>query len=225
MLTLMLMLLPLADEGDKASLRYLKPAGDRWTLESHVEREKTAAGGLVYRSRTERGATRMTLEIHYDGKGKVKSGSATLVTGDDKSTARLTIADGSARLEAGQRKETHKVDNPIVTTAPDWSDILELVRRYDARKKGKQEFPGLWIHPTKKTLNLTFTIEPLGVDMIEVAGKPVKLERYRIRLRSGAYLVWADADRTVYKLMSDRKGASPVVLDGMEKATRALGPQ
>src|SRR5262249_35610477 len=110
----------------------------------------------------------------------------------------------------------------VVTTAPDWSDIFQVIRRYDQGKGGKQTFAGLWIHPTKDVRQLTFTVEPLGEDDIVVAGKKLTLQRYRVQLRSGAYLVWADKTGRVVRLMPPGKPGAAVVLEGYEKATSGL---
>jgi hypothetical protein len=112
--------------------------------------------------------------------------------------------------------------NPVVTTAPDWSDIFELVRRYDAGKGGKQEFPGLWFHPTRPLRQLTFSVERVGDDRVKIKDGGQKLGRYRVTLRSGGYLVWARADGRVCKILPGGGRAVPVVLEGYEEATSRL---
>jgi hypothetical protein len=42
-------------------------------------------------------------------------------------------------------------------------------------------------------------------------------------LRSGEYLVWAQPEGIVCRIVSRRAGAAPVVLQGYEEATRRLG--
>ena len=115
--------------------------------------------------------------------------------------------------------------DPIVTTAPDWSDIFQLVRRYDGKKGGKQEFTGLWIHPMRDHLILKFRIEHIGGTAVRAAGRKIALDQYRIRLRSGDYLTWADADGRVYKLFPAGQPKAVVVLEGFEEATAKLGLQ
>src|SRR5262249_9186951 len=115
--------------------------------------------------------------------------------------------------------------DPIVTTAPDWSDIFQLVRRYDGKKGGRQEFTGLWIHPVRDHLVLKFRIERVGEDTIRFRDRHVVLDRHRIRLRSGDYLTWADADGRVYKLFPAGQPKAVVVLEGFEEAANKLGLQ
>src|SRR5262249_40942817 len=110
----------------------------------------------------------------------------------------------------------------VVTTAPDWSDVFSVVRRYDQGKGGKQTFAGLWIHPTQDVRQLSFTVEAEKDEASEAEGKKVPLKRLRVTLRSGAYLVWADAAGKVYLLMPPGKPASAVILEGCEKATSGL---
>jgi hypothetical protein len=69
---------------------------------------------------------------------------------------------------------------------------------------------------------LTFTVERVGHDTVRKGAAELRLDRYRIRLRSGDYFAWADADRRDYKLLPLPARASPVVLEGYEEATRRL---
>jgi len=71
-------------------------------------------------------------------------------------------------------------------------------------------------------LLLTFTIERLGQDTVTVGERKLSLDRYRVRLRSGDYLVWADATGRTVRLYPAGKPAAFVVLEGFEDATREL---
>lgn len=218
-LTLACCLLPAAEPEQTNTLRYLRPAGDKFAEESLV---LTAAhrNGTIYISRTDRGAEKMTLSLFFDKEGRLTTAQALQETAAGTKDARLEFDGAQAHLKRGDKTESFQVaGDPIVTTAPDWSDIFQLVRRYDKNKQGRQEFPGLWIHPVKPMLRLTFAIERIGGDTIKVGGQPVMLDRYRIRLRSGEYLAWADATGRVYKLTPPG-----IVLEGHEEATRALVP-
>jgi hypothetical protein len=113
---------------------------------------------------------------------------------------------------------------PIVTTAPDWSDIFQLVRNYDRRRGGKQTVPGLWIHPSKPHQLIDFTIDRTGEDALMLKDRKLRVDRYRITLRSGDYTAWADQAGLVYKLAPARKPDEFVVLEGYEDATRNLTP-
>jgi hypothetical protein len=51
-------------------LRYLKPAGGRYVLESEVTRT-TTENGSTYVSRTVRGPETLTLTVYRDSKGRI----------------------------------------------------------------------------------------------------------------------------------------------------------
>lgn len=220
---ILMVLVPLCafpDADKPQTLRYLRPAGDKFVLESELSISAT-----TYVSLTNRVAQRMTLTLRRTKNGPITEAEAILETKESKQRVVLQLEGRKGRLTRdGKVEELDTPADPVVTTAPDWSDIFLLVHRYDADKGGAQEFPGLWIHPTKDTLKLTFTIEHVGQDTIRAMDKPLKLDRYRIRLRSGNYLAWADRARTVYKLMPANPKSAPVVLEGFEESTRGLGP-
>jgi hypothetical protein len=226
-----LALLPAAEPEKPAPLRYLRPEMGKFVLESEVTVTR-GDGGTVYVSRTERPNEKMTLTLRLDGDGRLRSAEA-LREAANKRRAVLTLRGG----KRGDLKRDGTTDfyddlppDPVVTTAPDWSDIFQLVRRYDAAKGGKQEFAGLWIHPVEAMRRLTFTVERLKTDPVTVKDpttkkdEELKLERYQVKLRSGDYLVWADPSGRVVKLMGAGPKGTPVVLEGFEEATRALGP-
>jgi hypothetical protein len=209
-------------EADKESLRYVKPVGGRYVLESEVT-TTTTPKGLTYVSRTVRGPETLTLTIHRDREGRVVSAEVVQKTAGELKSATLNLDGGKAKLKRGGTTDLLKVaGDPVVTSAPDWSDVFELIRRYDARKGGKQEYPGLWIHPIKPPLLLTFAVERVGEDPVKGKGGEEKLRRFRVGLRSGSYTVWARADGRVCKILPAGAKAVPVVLEGYEDATRAL---
>src|SRR5262249_34849440 len=162
-----------------------------------------------------RGKETMTLTLRFAEKNRLLDAQAAHDTPRGRQTASLTWRDKKAVLRrAGDITEVLDKATPdrIVTTAPDWSDIIQLAARYERGRGGKQEFPGLWIHPTQPPRLLTFTIEHVGSDSIQVKDKEEKLARFRITLRSGAYLVWTDSGGQVIKLMVPGKPASAIVL-------------
>jgi hypothetical protein len=214
----------LAADGEKpATVRYLRPAQGKLVLESEVTRT-TTADGMTYVSRTDRGAEKMTLTLRHDKDGRLTSAEAVQESAAGKKSALLTLRGDKAELRRGDTTETLPAPAAlIVTTAPDWTDIFELVRRYDGKKAGKQEFAGLWIHPVQPTRQLTFTVERVGKDTAQVEGREVPLDRYAIRLRSGDYLAWGDRTGRVVRLIPAGKPAAAVVLEGFAEATRALG--
>lgn len=215
---------PAAEPEKPKPLRYLRMAKAQFTLESEITETRTAQGG-TFVSLTDRGTEKMTLTLHFNKDNRLTDAEALQETDKGKQSARLQIEGARARINrAGGVTDLLKVEgNPIVTTAPDWSDILQLARRYDLKKGGRQEFVGLWIHPTRAPLQLTFRVERVGGDTITSAEKKLALERFRIRLRSGDYLVWADMAGHVYKLMPAGKPDAAVVLEGFQEATQGLG--
>lgn len=213
----------IAAEPEKpTSLRYLRPAKAGLVLESEITHTPSAEG-FTYVSRTDRGTEKMTLTLRYDKKNQLIAAEALQEKDKEKKSALLTLDGEKGQLKRGDSTDSFKAPtNPIVTTAPDWTDIFEVARRYDAKKGGKQEFAGLWIHPVQPMLHLTFTIEPLSKDTIKVKDQERTLQRYKIRLRSGDYQVWADESGRVYKLFPAGKPAAFVVLEGYEEATKSL---
>ena len=193
-------LLAAAEVEKPKPLRYLRPEKNKFVLESEIT-ETRNQDGAIYVSLTDRGREKMTLTLRFDNDRHLKSAEAVQEAGESKHRALLTLKGTNAKLSKIKGiVEFQVAADPIVTTAPDWSDIFQLVRRYDGKKGGRQEFTGLWIHPVRDHLVLKFRIERVGETVIRAAGRKIALNEYRIRLRSGDYLAWADADRRVYKL-------------------------
>jgi hypothetical protein len=203
-------------------VRYLKLEGDRFVLESEVT-DSPSSSGSKYVSRTMRGPETMTLTIQRDKDGNVVGAEIVSLKGEVRKTASVDLRAEPAKIKRGGVTDLVKVPaNPVVTTAPDWSDVFELVRRYDAKKGGKQEFPGLWVHPSQPFLMPTFTIERSGVDGVKLKDETQELTRYLVGLRNASYKVWARADGRVCKILPEGDKAMPVVLEGYEEATRGL---
>jgi hypothetical protein len=217
-------LLPAADPAKPAPLRYLRPHKDGYVLESEVA-TTSSDDGTVVTSRSERPGETMTLTLHYDRAGKLTRAEA--VQGGTKKVVTLELGEkGTGTMKRGGLTDLLKdlPADPIVTTAPDWTDVFQLVRRYDAAKGGKQEFAGLWFHPVQGLETQTFTIERQGQDAVTVKSMEVKLTRYRIKLRSGDCAAWADGEGRVLRLQPLAAKATPVVLEGFEDATKGLKP-
>jgi hypothetical protein len=209
-------------KGSSTTLRYVRPSKEKFVLESRVTEFRTREG-LTYSSLTDRGSVKMTLTIRLDDRQQVRDAEAVLETSKGKQSASVVFKQKEAVLTRQGKSEILKVTpDVVVTTAPDWSDIFWVIRRYDRDKGGKQEFAGLWIHPVQATRQLTFTVEPEKDVTIEVDGKKLSLKRYRVTLRSGAYLVWADRTGRVVRLMPPGKPGAAVILAGYEKATADL---
>jgi hypothetical protein len=205
-------------------LQYVRSSGDKYVLESEVTHNKMA-GSFLYQSITHRPGEKMTLKLVWNEKHQLQSAQLEQETAQGKKTAEATFQKKMAVVKRpGQKDEQVAVatEPVLATTAPDWSDILIVLRRYDQKKGGKQEFAGLWFHPVKPSLSLTFTVEELGKDDITSDDKKLTLGRYRVHLRSGNYLVWADGQGQVYKLMPPGQPKAAVILKGQEKATLPL---
>jgi hypothetical protein len=214
-------LAPSADTSKSLKLRYVRLVDGELVTESTVTTTRTDKG-TTYVSVTERGDTQMTLTLRFNKDNRLTDAEAVLQRDKRKQTALLTLTPKRAMLKRGGTTDVFKVAaDPIVTTAPDWSDIFQLVNRYDAKKAGKQEFAGVWFHPTEQTLMPTFTIERVGKNQITVKDKKETLDRYRIQLRSGEYTAWANPSGVVVKLQ--QKG-TVVALEEYEEATRELRP-
>ncbi len=201
--------------------RYLKREGERFVLECEVTTTATP-DGPAYVSRTVRGTETMTLTVQRDRAGRVVRADLVHKRGEQSRAASLEVGGERAKIKRGGTTDFVKLpDNPVVTTAPDWSDVFELVRRHDAKKAGKQEFPGLWFHPAQPHLLLTFSVEMVGADTVKVRNEEQRLDRYQVGLRSGAYRVWAREGRVVKILPAGAKAVA-VVLEGYEEATQGL---
>jgi hypothetical protein len=212
-----------AADAEKTTLRYVKPAGEKFVLESEVT-TITDNDGHTYISKTTHGAETLTLTIRYDKKGQVVVAEAVLEKNKTTKSATVTFAPNEPPLvKRGGITDLPKAKpDAIVTTAPEWNEVFQLVQRYDAKKGGKQEFTGLWFHPELAPLTPTFTIEHVGTDKVTPKDKPVTLERYKVTLKSSDYMVWADTDGRVCKVLPKGEKAVPVVLEGFEEATKEL---
>jgi hypothetical protein len=205
-------------------LQYVRPAGDKYDLECEVALKKSF-GGFHYQSVTHRPKEKMKLTLVWDKHQRLQSAELEQATAQGKMTATVAFQDKAAIIKRPGKEAEHVafVEEPVLaTTAPDWSDIWIAMARYDQKKGGKQKFAGLWFHPVKPALSLTFTVELLGHDTIASAGQKLTLGRFRVHLRSGDYLVWASAKGKVYKLMPPGQPQSAVILKGQEEATLAL---
>jgi len=147
----------------------------------------------------------LTVEARYDNADRLIDAQVALRNGD---RVRAEVTDGRAKITADGR-EDQEVDVPagvIVTSAPDWSDAFRICRLWDRARGGRQEFPGLWIHPRQPTQRLTFSAEHVG--------REGNLDLLSIRLRgNSAYQASVDREGRMFKLT----GAGTVlVLEGIE---------
>jgi hypothetical protein len=223
-LTLMVAgLLPAAEPEKPAPLRYWRPAEEgKFELEAEVTGRGTA-GGITAVSTTPRDGGKMKVTVSYDAQGRLSGAEAALTTGKQTRKVTLTVQEGLALVKRGGVTDLFPVTgDTVVASDPDWSDVFRLVRRYDPVKGGRQKFAALWMHPVEPPEPLTLTIEQLGTNKVTVDDRTVELSRYRVHRRGGDCLVWADAAGFACKLLPAGPGATPVVLEGFEQATRDL---
>jgi hypothetical protein len=204
--------------------RYLRRAGARLVLESEVTEERRA-GEWKYQSITHRPAEEMKLVLSFDRDQHLQAAQLEHTTRGGKKSAAARFA-GKAVVVTRDGAEMKKLifdkEPVLATTAPDWTDIFLLVRKYSLNAGGKQEYAGLWFHPSQPARQMTFTINRVGGDTITIKGQKQELHRYLITLRSGAYLAWADGNGMAVKLMPPNRPQGAVVLEGFEEATREL---
>jgi hypothetical protein len=219
--------------GQDASLetaRYVRFAAAGFATECQFQITRHKDGWTIT-SRTDRGSTQMEIESRYDAQDRPITARAVLTNGGIQQTATVQVKDRKAIVSARKGEPPVELDAPkgtVITSAPDWCDVFLLCRRYDAKRGGKQEFPGLWIHPTEAPRRLTFTIERQGTDSIDHAGKKIELGRYHIIIRNNSsYVAWADADGRMIRLipLPFQKGSSGLTLEGFEKAASGLRPE
>jgi hypothetical protein len=220
---LLTLLFASAADKEESFLRYLRPADGKFVPESVVTIVKEKSGS-VYTSETMRGKETMALRVERGVKGELVRAEITHTIGKEQKTARLEPAGGKVMLSRGETREVIDVKDPVIfTTAPDWSDIIEMAARFDPKKEGKQEFAGVWFHPTMPAQTPRFSFERLGTDTIAFGKEDCTLTRCRARIRGGsAYLVWVFANGRVCKLMTEGGKGSLVVLAGYEEATKDL---
>ncbi len=220
MITLLLVSL-LVQDVQTPSLRYLRPAKGTYELESEL-RETSLKDGFVYQSVTHRRNVKLDLKIFYDKKKRITAAEIVSKTKTGKQRARALIDEAKIIRMVGREKVVQSLTFPnrpvVVTSAPDWSDIILLLRQYDQKKGGKQSFHGLWFHPTKPAHLRKFLVEKIGQQTLLTKEKK-EVGKFLVTLRSGAYFVWADAAGRVLRLRKPKQ-KSAIVLEGFEKPTK-----
>jgi hypothetical protein len=206
-------------------LQYLRASADGFVPESTIQFRNERDSKRLVVSRTDRGAERLDIVARFEPDGRMVDAVVTTQRGFDRQSAsaikqrdtvRVTRADGSVlQLDCP--------DSVIITSAPDWTDAVLLVKRYDHQQGGRQEYSGLWIHPVQEPLSLRLTIERVGNDVVQQKGTEVRLDRYLIVLRGGSrYVAWGDAQAQLVRLMSEGRPASGIVLAGWETSAWSI---
>lgn len=201
------------------ALQYLRPSGEKFVLESEIH-EKKLKEGSTYQSVTHRSSGTMDLRITYADDQRILSAQTIYKTKAGTASARAVVDEKQVRILRGEKEvQSLKLEKPIVlvTTAPDWSDIILLLRRYDQKRGGKQTFPGLWFHPRNPAHLRKFEVEKVGSRVLTVQEKQIPLSELRVTLRSGAYVVWADAKGVVYLIRKPKQTKGAIVLSGYQK--------
>ena len=150
---------------------------------------------------------RLTVEASYDSADRLVQASAELAGGG---TARVEVSGDRLKvIRSGQpAQEFDGAPGIIVTSAPDWADTFRICRLWKRSVRGRQEFPGLWIHPVQPAQRLTFTAERIGSDG--------NLDQLSIRLRgNSAYVAWVDEAGRMIKLtaLPVKEGSTVLVLE------------
>jgi hypothetical protein len=167
---------------------------------------------------------KLTVDARYDAADRLLDAQAAFRGGP---AARAEVSGDRARITAPGR-ENEEVEVPpgvIVTSAPDWTDTFRICRLWNRARAGRQEFPGLWIHPVQPTRRLTFSAEGIRRDGFEHGGRRRELDVLTIRLRGDSlYRAWVDPAGRMIKLVSlpAKQGSTVLVLEGFEDTAAAL---
>lgn len=229
MIRVALALLALSQNRDPEKIQYVRPSGQGYVPECTFSIGKSDQGRTIA-SVTGRGKSTLTVTARYDAMEALLEAEVVQVAGEDRKTATVGVSGGKATVKRAGKPD-QEFDAPkgvIVTSAPDWTDAFLLCRLRDGSRAGKQEFPGLWIHPEQASQRLTFSVEKLGSVALEHKGEKLELDRLSIRLRgNSAYVAWADAKGRMIKLVSMpyKPGGSELVLEGFEETAASLKPE
>ncbi len=216
-----------ADKHESETIRFLRVSGSEFVKESEIHVMQTEQS-FVVTSITQRGEQTLTVNSRFDSNRTLVSARVTLRRGERTQSASVIVTDRTARV-LRDGNETNELACPggvIVTSAPDWTDSFMAVRRFDPQGSATQEFPGLWIHPTREPLELTISLTRLGHDSVTLRNKSAHLDRLLLVLRGGSqYVVWRNQQGQLVRLVSVIEGSGGIVLIGWDHATRDLKPQ
>jgi hypothetical protein len=216
-------LLPAAPE-KPAPLRYVRAEMGKYVTAGEVTTTRSD-DGTALTVRSEGPGEKTTLRLHYDRDSKPTTAEVTHEV--SKKSATLTFGEkGTGLMKRGGITDFLKdlPANAVVTGGPQWTDALQLVRRYDVAKGGKQDVVGLALDPVQGLQKQTYTVERQAADKVTVKDNEMKLDRFRIKQRGGELAAWVDGDGRVVRVQVVAPKAAPVVLDGFEDATRELKP-
>lgn len=227
----LLLMLPtlffLAAEEQLKTARYMRPAESGYRHETEVTLTQSEQGRSVS-SVTRRGQTQLSLQSDFDGRGRLQRAKVTIDSGSGRQTAKAEYENGKVKVtRSNGRMDTLVCPSEcIVTSAPDWTDAFMLMRRYDEKAGGEQRFDGLWIHPTRQPLRLTFAVTYEATDTVVLNGQRKSLKQFSIVLRNNSrYVAWRNSQRKLVRLVAAGQHRPAIVLSGWEKATNSLLPK
>ena len=206
--------------------RFLRVSGADFVPETEIHLTRTKNGSVVT-STTQRGEQKLTVISRYDSQNGLTEARVTSQQGTIAQSAEVRVTGRTAHvMRDGQRPDELRCPaGVIVTSAPDWTDSFMAVRRYDSNGEKTQTFPGLWIHPTGKPLELTIQLTHLGQDSVKHGSKTANLDRYLLVLRGGSrYVVWRNPQGQLVRLVPAKSGRGGIVLAGWEQAVGNLKP-
>lgn len=208
------------------TLDYVRPVGSQYRAEFQISIQ-TSVDGHEVSSVTHRADTTLTIASRFDSVNRLRTAQVTLKKNDQAQSATIRTDDGKATVtrDAGEMSLFDCPPKVIVTSAPDWTDACLLMQYYDAKRSGPQEFPGLWVHPTRQPLRLTFKVIPSGMDTVTIDGDQQQLERFVIVLRNGSrYIAWRNKHNHLVCLIPNQQKHPALILRGWEKALSKLKP-
>jgi hypothetical protein len=206
------------EEAKEDVLKYVRPAKAGFADETEV-RVRKEEDGYVITSITQRPNTKLTLTSRFDAKDRLVEAKVVVDDGKTSTSATAKVTGGSVRVER-DKGDARSFDCPagvIVTSAPDWTDAILAVRRYDPKGKATQEFPGLWIHPTQEPQRLTFKLTRQGESAVSHKDRKVTLTRFLLELRGGSrYTLYGNPQGRLVRLSPEGKPKQSILLSGWE---------
>src|SRR5262249_39960473 len=125
----------LGHEADRMQHVFVRSAGKSFVKECTISVKEDKTGWSVT-SDTFRGDTPLSIGSRYDAQDRLTGATVTLTKGEGKASAKVEVNGDKAKIvRAGQPAQEFELQRGvIVTSAPDWTDIWLLCRRYDRVK-------------------------------------------------------------------------------------------
>ena len=132
-------------------------------------------------------------------------------------------SDGSGvKLQiTGQAERQLTTKSTVIWENVVWHHTISLLNQYDARKGGQQSFIAFLPSQAK---DFDLRVERMATLPIEIDGKQVATERYRLEAGPGAIIdVWTDLSRTPLLIVIEAQGAR-IIRQGSEQLADILKP-